>query len=79
MTAQDLRKQWGERIRGLREERGLSANKLAQMAEIHPSNLWKAEHGTAGLGDEARIRLASALGVQVAEVFAYPDTTRAAS
>lgn len=79
MAVNDLLSTWGERIRELRDERGLSLNQLSRDAEIDQSQLWKAERGERGLGDEARMRLAGALGVRVEAIFVYPDTSREAS
>lgn len=67
--------QWGETIRELRLDQGLSLEKLADDARIDSGHLSKAERGLAGLGDEARMRLAAALGRRVEEIFTYPDTT----
>jgi transcriptional regulator with XRE-family HTH domain len=77
MTVNDLKSTWGDRIRELREERGLSLNYLARVSEIGQSQLWKVEQGERGLSDDARIRLARALGVRVEEIFTYPDTSKA--
>lgn len=70
----DLDASWGARIRELRDERGLSATRLARMADVDHTHLRKVEHGDARFGDDARIRLARALGVRVEEIFVYPDT-----
>lgn len=76
---QALQLQWGERIRHLRKERGLSTNKLARLAEIDPSHLWQAEKGRVGVGDGPRMRIAAALGVRVEDIWQYPDPAKAAS
>lgn len=72
MAATDLAIQWGERIRTLRQERGISANKLSRLADIDHSQLWRVERGEKGLSDEARMRLAAALDVRVEDIFTYP-------
>lgn len=77
MADSDLAARWGARITALRNERDFSLHRLARESDIDKAHLWKVEHGHAGLGDEARIRLAAALRVRVEDIFDYPD--RAAS
>jgi transcriptional regulator with XRE-family HTH domain len=68
-----LHARWGPRLRHLRRQRGLSVAKLARLADVDQGQLSKAERGLAGLGDDARIRLAHALGKRVEEIFEYPS------
>lgn len=70
-----IQRRWGDAIRALRVEHGLSVSALARTVGLDPSHLWRAEQGQAGLGDELRIRLAEALGVRVESIFSYPDTS----
>lgn len=66
------RETWGARIRSLRQERGLSLNKLARLAEIEQGNLSRIERGIVNSGEEARTRIAAALNVPVGEIWDYP-------
>lgn len=70
----DLLQRWGQIIRKTRRDQGLSLEALAGRAGVDTGHLSKAERGLAGFGDEARIRLATALGRSVHDLFPYPDT-----
>lgn len=75
MPTNELQTQWGRRIRAARTRAGLSLRETARRADIDKGQLSRAENGDTGLGDGARIRLASVLGRSVNELFSYPDTT----
>lgn len=75
MTTNELQAQWGQRLRAARERKGFSLRTLAAFADIDKGQLSRAENGAVGLGDELRIRIASALGRRVEDLFPYPDTT----
>lgn len=72
MQQDDLRAEWGRRLTRAREALGLSIGDLARRTGIHKSQLARFERGEAGLGDEARIKVAAAIGQQVASLFPYP-------
>lgn len=71
----ELQVQWGSCIRELREEQDMSLVKLARLAEVDQGQLSKIETGQSGVGDEARYRIAKALGRRVEEIFVYPDVS----
>lgn len=73
MTNSELQNQWGARLQELRIERGLSVRALAQKAGVDPGHLSKFENGLAGIADEGRLRIASAIGVRVEDIWAYPE------
>ena len=75
MPTNELQTQWGRRIRAARNRAGLSLRETARRADIDKGQLSRAETGLTGLGDGARIRLASVLRRSVSELFPYPDTT----
>lgn len=75
MPSNDLNDQWGSRLTKAREALGLSIRELARRTEIHTSHLARFERGEAGLGDEARIRVAAEIGQQVHDLFPYPHIT----
>src|SRR5829696_1918759 len=58
-----------ERIRQLRNERGLSQAKLAVMADMDPATLNRLERGTGNPNLKTLERVADALGVEVADFF----------
>lgn len=75
MRTNELQTQWGRRIRAARIRAGLSLRATARRAGIDHTQLWRVEAGDKGLSDGARVRLATALGRSVHELFPYPDTT----
>lgn len=75
MTTSALQIQWGRRIRTARRRAGISIRELERRSGISRSQLSRAENGLVGLGDDARIRIAVAIGRRVEDLFPYPDTT----
>lgn len=75
MQATNLLSDWGKRLAEVRRAKGLSIGELARQVGMHKSHLARFERGEAGIGDELRIRVASEVGQQVADLFPYPDTT----
>lgn len=73
MHINDLNAQWGKRLTEAREALKLSIRELARRTDLHTSHLARFERGEAGLGDEARIRVAAEIGQQVADLFPYPE------
>lgn len=73
MQITDLNARWGSRLTRAREALDLSIRELARRTGIHTSHLARFERGEAGLGDEARIRVAAEVGQQVADLFPYPE------
>lgn len=72
---EDLARKWGDRIRKARQEQGLSLETLALRVGMDAGHLSRGERGLAGIGDDYRIRLASALGQRVEDLFPYPAET----
>jgi transcriptional regulator with XRE-family HTH domain len=60
---------WMQRIRDLREERGLTQVRLAVAADMNPATLNRIEQGKANPNLKTLERLAVALGVEVADLF----------
>lgn len=63
-----LRREWGARLRAARQDKGLTQNELAELAEIDQANVSRVEAGRAGLN--AMLRVAAALGVTLEELAA---------
>jgi transcriptional regulator with XRE-family HTH domain len=61
---------FGKRVRALRERTGLSQEQLAEKAGIHRTYLGGVERGERNLGLKNVFRIAEALGIAVAELFA---------
>lgn len=62
---------FGERIKMLREERGLSQGQLAEKLNVHQSHISRIEIGIHEAQFQTAIKLAEALGVSVADL--VPD------
>lgn len=73
--ANELHAQWGQRLRQARKEQGISLRDITAKAGLHKSHYCRIEAGETVPSDELRMRLASALGVRVEQIFSYPDTT----
>ena len=61
---------FGRRLRALRTERGLSQEALADLAGIHRTYVGSVERGERNVSLDNIGKLADALGVEVAELFA---------
>lgn len=72
MQSHDLNAYWGERLHRARRALDWSIRELARRTGLHTSHLARFERGEVGLGDEARIRVATEVGQQVSDLFPYP-------
>jgi transcriptional regulator with XRE-family HTH domain len=68
----DPLKKFGERVRALREQLGLSQEALAAEAGIHRTYMGGVERGERNICLRNIIRLAKALGVHPRELFGEP-------
>jgi transcriptional regulator with XRE-family HTH domain len=64
----------GHRIRRLREARGLTQRKLADLIQVDPVTVSRWERDDKSPRDAARARLVGALGVSVATLEGYEDS-----
>jgi len=76
---EELKRRIGSRLRALRHDRRLTQEKLAELAEIHPTFLAKIEAGHRLPSLVVIKRLAGALGVPVASVVSATDDREGAS
>lgn len=60
---------WGAKIRQVRHEKHLKAVAVAQDAGISRGYLHELERGTYCPSDDVKVRIAKAIGVDVAELF----------
>lgn len=67
-----LRRYWGQRLRAARERAELSVNKLAHQIGVGPNTIYGWEAGRRALETKHVLALATALRVQVADLFPYP-------
>ena len=63
---------FGTRLRSIRQERGISQEKLAELADLHRTYVSSIERGERNVSLVNIERLAAALGVTMAELM--PDT-----
>ena len=63
------RRVFGDRIRALRQERGLSQERLAELAGLHRTYLSSVERGERNVGLDNICAIAEALGVSPAHLF----------
>jgi len=61
----EIIKQVGFRIRDIREEKGLSQEKLAGLADLHRAYIGQIERGEKNIGLKNLEKIAQALGVDI--------------
>lgn len=61
----------GDRIRGFRKAKGLTQEKLAELADLHPTFLSEIETGKANYSISALLSISNALKVNPAELFLF--------
>ena len=65
----DINREVGFNIRTIRQERGLSQEKLAALADLHRAYLGQIERGEKNIGLKNLEKIAKALGVNIKELF----------
>ena len=65
----DPRVAFGKALRKLRTAKGISQEKLADLAEIHRTYIGDVERGTRNISLVNMTRIAAALGVQLSRIF----------
>lgn len=65
----NINKEVGFRIREVRQERGLSQEKLAALADLHRAYIGQIERGEKNIGLKNLEKIAKALGVNVKDLF----------
>ncbi|MBN2180826.1 MAG: helix-turn-helix transcriptional regulator [Sedimentisphaerales bacterium] len=65
----DINKEVGLNIRKLREERGISQEKLAEFAGLHRTYIGQIERGEKNIGLKNLQKIAKALGVDLKNIF----------
>ena len=64
------RKILGETLRASRKEAGLSQERLAELADLHPNYIGEVERGEKNISIDALLRIAHALNVPMAHLVA---------
>lgn len=70
MPDQDVLKAFGDRVRAIRSRKGMSQEELARLAKIDRTYIGGIERGERNAGIKNVHRIADALGVPAAELFA---------
>jgi transcriptional regulator with XRE-family HTH domain len=65
----DVKKKFGEKVRELRMNKGISQEKLAELADLHRTYITSVELGKRNVSIENIYKLAHALGCNVTELF----------
>jgi transcriptional regulator with XRE-family HTH domain len=65
----DINKEVGFRIREVRQEQGLSQEKLAALADLHRAYIGQIERGEKNIGLKNLEKIAKALHVNIKELF----------
>ncbi|MBQ2698750.1 MAG: helix-turn-helix transcriptional regulator [Firmicutes bacterium] len=60
----------GKRLRAYRLQRGLTQERVAELAELHPTYIGQAERGEKNMTLQSLVRILAALEVSAAEFFA---------
>jgi transcriptional regulator with XRE-family HTH domain len=71
MTKRSIQQEFGDRIRELRQQKGLSQEELAFRAGIHRTYIGGIERGERNPGLKNIERLSRALGISLAELFRW--------
>ena len=64
----DINKEVGLNIRKIREDRGLSQEKLAALADLHRAYIGQIERGEKNIGLKNLEKIAKALGVKIKDL-----------
>ncbi len=71
----EIAKQVGERIKKYRIHKGITQEKLAEMAGCHPTYIGQIERGEKNPTVESVYKITQALGISLSELFRYIDST----
>lgn len=71
MELTEVHQAWGQRIRRLRRDRDLTVNELAEKVGITRQYLHALERGQYAPSEAVRLKIAEALGAELAEIFSY--------
>ncbi|NLI08798.1 MAG: helix-turn-helix transcriptional regulator [Thermotogaceae bacterium] len=69
----DICKKFGRRLREIRDRKGMTQEKLSEISGLERSYISDVERGARSISLKNIERLASALGIQVNELFVFED------
>lgn len=70
MPPASIKSRFGSTVRGLRDERGLSQEELAERAGLHRNYIGGVERGERNIALENIVKLAKALSIPTKDLFA---------
>lgn len=68
--------QLGQSIKSIRNEKKLSQEKLADLADLHPSHMGQIERGERNASIDTLAKIVNALDITFEELFKFADVTR---
>ncbi|MBB55600.1 MAG: transcriptional regulator [Rhodospirillaceae bacterium] len=69
--SRDERKYFGEHLRTLRTQQGMTQESLADKAKLHPTYIGGIERGERNIGIDNIFKIAEALGISPADLFLF--------
>ena len=66
-----IHKKFGERLKFLRKDKGLTQERLAEKVNVHPTYIGKIEGGKSNPSLLMIYKIAKALDVQISEIFNF--------
>ena len=65
----DIKKKFWENVRKARKQKGLSQEKLAQLAKLHRTYIWNVERWEKNISLENIVKIAKALEIKAKDLF----------
>ncbi len=76
MKEEQLKKQFGQRVRLIRKSQNLTQEKLSEMIDLDPQHFCKMENGTHFPSPKNLVKIADALNVEVQDLFAFNSSDK---
>ena len=76
MKEEQLKKQFGQRVRLIRKSQNLTQEKLSEMIDLDPQHFCKMENGTHFPSPKNLVKIADALNVEVQDLFAFNSSNK---
>lgn len=76
MKEEQLKKQFGQRVRLIRKSQNLTQEKLSEMIDLDPQHFCKMENGTNFPSPKNLVKIADALNVEVQDLFAFNSSDK---
>lgn len=76
MKEEQLKKQFGQRVRLIRKSQNLTQEELSEMIDLDPQHFCKMENGTHFPSPKNLVKIADALNVEVQDLFAFNSSDK---